>query len=69
MAIPMLYIISNIYFDLLKHNNDDVCQCIIHLEHKKLDILVNNAGVLVPSPELTTDRFEPTMGVNHLGEK
>ena len=33
-----------------------------------LDLLVNNAGLmLVPRRELTRDRFEMQMGVNHLG--
>jgi NAD(P)-dependent dehydrogenase (short-subunit alcohol dehydrogenase family) len=35
--------------------------------HQRLDVLVNNAGLVQTSRTETTDGFETTFGVNHLG--
>ncbi len=36
-------------------------------QHARLDVLVNNAGVWTRTRQTTTDGFETTFGVNHLG--
>ena len=36
-------------------------------QHPRLDVLVNNAGVTIKTRAETTDGFEMTFGVNHLG--
>lgn len=36
-------------------------------KHRRLDVLVNNAGAIMTSRSETSDGFETTFGVNHLG--
>lgn len=36
-------------------------------QHDRLDVLVNNAGLMLGDRRETTDGFEMTIGVNHLG--
>ncbi|MFT5679421.1 MAG: retinol dehydrogenase-12 [Myxococcota bacterium] len=36
-------------------------------QHDRLHVLVNNAGLMLGERRVTTDGFEMTMGVNHLG--
>lgn len=37
------------------------------VKHNRLDVLVNNAGAIITTRCRTTDGFETTFGVNHLG--
>jgi len=39
----------------------------VHESHKFFDNLSNNAGVFIRKKAFTTEGFEMTMGVNHLG--
>ncbi len=36
-------------------------------KHQHLDVLVNNAGLITQEKQLTKDKFEYMLGVNHLG--
>jgi len=60
--------VSSMVLDLASLKSIESFAAAFKKEHDKLDVLVNNAGVMaIPTREVTEDRFEKQMGINHFG--